>query len=173
MPTNEPKTSVSVQNAGMVLLNGYFPILFERLGLMESHQFIGQNQGTAALYLQYLTTGLSHTEEHFLPLNKILCGMELSTPIETFLDISPENKELIDGLMTAAIDYWSTIGSSSIEGFRGNWLVRDGILTESEDQFELTVEKRPYDLLLAKAPFSYSIINYPWMEKPLHVTWNY
>lgn len=71
------------------------------------------------------------------------------------------------------ISYWPAIGNTSVNGFRGNWLVRDGLLTELEDKWELTVEKRAYDVLIHQSPFSFSIIKLPWMEKPLHVTWPY
>jgi hypothetical protein len=30
---------------------------------------------------------------------------------------------------------------------RGNFLVRDGLLSEEQDKWELTVEKRAYDIL--------------------------
>lgn len=169
-----PEEGVSISNAGIVLLNAYFPMLFERLGLVLNHQFATETaQKEAVHYLQYVATGLSNTEESHLILNKVLCGMEVTTSVPDSLEISEDNKELIQGMLQSAIAYWSAIGRTSIEGFRGNWLVREGILTESEERWELSVEKRPYDILLMKSPFSFSIIKFPWMEKPLYVTWNY
>ena len=166
--------TIPIKNAGLVLISSYFPLLFERLGLIENNQFINTNSLSSAVhYLQYVTTGMSKTEEQYLPLNKLLCGLDLETPVLDEVEISNTNKELIDGLVTAAIAYWSSIGTTSIDGFRGNWLVREGILIEKEDAWELTVEKRAYDILLNKSPFSFSIIKFPWMDKPLHVTWPY
>jgi len=37
-------------------------------------------------------------------------------------------------------------------------LVGNGTLTEKEDRWDLIIEKRVYDVLLAKAPFSFSVI---------------
>ena len=51
--------------------------------------------------------------------------------------------------------------------------MRNANLVEKNDFWELTVEKRAYDLLIHKSPFSFAIIKYPWMEKPLHVVWAY
>ncbi len=99
--------------------------------------------------------------------------MPLSNPIREGITLSANERILVDGLIKAAIGYWPAIGNCSIDGFRGNWLVRDGLLTEFEDKWELTVEKRSYDILIHKSPFSFSIIKYPWMAKPLHVTWPY
>ncbi len=167
-------TTISVQNAGLVLLNNYFQMLFERLGLLENSQFISEDaQIDAVRYLQYLATGQENAEETFLPLNKVLCGLQVSQPVPTELSISEADKELMEGLISAAISHWSAIGESSIEGFRGNWLVREGLLKEQEGYFELIVEKRPYDLLINQSPFSFLIIKYPWMLKSVKVTWPY
>ncbi|CAM1367366.1 conserved hypothetical protein [Tenacibaculum sediminilitoris] len=165
-------TGVTVPNAGIVLLNSYFLMLFERLSLVKINQFISENTRLDAIhYLQYLATGMTKTEESLLALNKIICGVSLSEPISEGIEISNKDKNLIDGLLTSAIGYWGAIGDTSIEGFRGNWLVREGILREEEDRWSLIVEKRPYDVLMLKSPFSFSIIKLPWMVKPLHVTW--
>jgi hypothetical protein len=168
------KTGIAVKNAGVVLLNTYIPMLFERLGLLSERRFRSPaQQNDAVHYLQYVITGLSHTEESFLPLNKVLCGLPLSHAVQEGIEVTDAQKQLIEGLVRAAIGYWPAIGDTSVDGFRGNWLVRDGMLTEHEEHWELAVEKRPYDVLINKSPFSFSIIRYQWMEKPLHVTWSY
>ena len=168
------KSGITVKNAGAVLLNNYIAMLFERLGLINNKTFLNAGaQAEAVHYLQYVVTGLSHTEEPLLVLNKVLCGLPIAGPIQDGIIISPANVKLIEGLITAIIGYWPAIGQSSIDGFRGNWLVRDGLLVEQDERWELTVEKRAYDLLINKSPFSFSIIKYPWMAKPLHVNWAY
>jgi hypothetical protein len=175
MITGASKQGIAVKNAGVVLLNGYFDVLFERLGLLDSGRKIKEKiQQTAAVhYLQYLVTGVSSTEESLLPLNKILCGLPVvETVPESFL-ITSANTALIDGLAQAAIGYWPAIGNCSVEGFSGNWLVRDELLVEEKDRWDLIVEKRAYDILIHKSPFSFSIIKQQWMDKPLYVTWPY
>ncbi|WP_299683499.1 contractile injection system tape measure protein [uncultured Dokdonia sp.] len=163
-----------VPNAGLVILNSYLPMLLARLDLVRDNVFVSEEtQNDAVHYLQYLVTGLSQTEESLLVLNKVLCGLAIETPIRLGIEISTSDKELMEGLLTAAIGYWPAIGDTSIEGFRGNWLVRDGVLKEEADRWTLTVEKRSYDILMLKSPFSFSIIKFPWMEKPLHVTWSF
>lgn len=163
---------ITVPNAGIVLLNSYFLILFERLNLVKDNNFISEEKRLDAIhYLQYIVTGMTKTEESLLALNKVFCNVPLSQPIHDEIQMSNKDKKLIEGLLEAAIDYWNAIGATSIQGFRGNWLVRNGILREEEDRWSLTVEKRPYDVLMLKSPFSFSIIKLPWMPKPLHVTW--
>lgn len=170
--TDTLKETIPIKNAGIVLLNSYIPMLFERLGLIKNQTFTDEeNQMKAVHYLQHLVTGLSHTEEFYLPLNKVLCGIPINKSVSSGIDISPAEQELMSGLLKAAIDYWPSIGKSSVDGFRGNWLVRDGLLIEQEERWELQVEKRAYDILINKSPFAFSIIKYRWMDKPLHVNW--
>ncbi|VXB08705.1 conserved hypothetical protein [Flavobacterium sp. 9AF] len=167
-------TPIPIKNAGIVLLNNYIEMLMNRLGLLNEKSFKDtDSQLKAVQYLQYVVTGLSATEEVFLPLNKVLCGLQITTPVMASITITEAEKNLIEGLIKAVISYWSIIGETSINGFRGNWLVRDGLLLEKEERWELTVEKRPYDILINQSPFSFSIIKYLWMNKPLHVVWPY
>ncbi|SEB37452.1 hypothetical protein SAMN04489761_0255 [Tenacibaculum sp. MAR_2009_124] len=167
-----PPEGIPVKNAGMVLINSYFSMLLKRLNLTKDSNFVSEEaQQKAVHYLQYVATGMVNTEEHDLPLNKIFCGIQLHHPIIAGIDISEEETQLINGLIHSCINYWSAIGSCSVNGFRGNWLVRDGLLMEEKERWQLTVEHRPYDVLMLKSPFSFSIIKLPWMKKPLHVTW--
>ena len=145
-----------------------------RLELLDSNKFkTEKHQRKAAHCLQWLVTGLHDTEEHDLILNKVLCGLHYSAPIEGEFEISEGNQDLILGLLNSMIGFWKDINNSSVHAFRGNWLVRDGLLTESDDHWNLTIEKKAYDILMQRSPFSFSIIKYPWMEKPIHVTWHY
>lgn len=173
-PKTTIKEGIAIRNAGIVIISPYFVMLFDRLGLVRGNKFTTrENQIKAVQYLQYVITGLSNTEEIYLPLNKVLCGLALSEAVPDEIDVSEDDKELINSLISAVISHWTAIGNSSIDGFRGNWLVRDGILVEFVDKWELTVDKRAYDLLINKSPFAFSIIKYPWMQKPLHVIWPY
>lgn len=169
------KDGIAVTNAGLVILASYFPLLLERLGLITQGAFVSEEaQKNAVHYLQYVATGMGHTEEMHLPLAKVLAGMHPSQPVEDGIAITESEIALIEGMIhTITTQHWSSIGESSIEGFRGNWLARNGLLIEESDRWELVVEKRPYDLLLNRSPFSFSIVKNPWMNRPLHVQWEY
>ena len=166
---NEP---ININNAGLVLLYPYIPMLFERLGIIEDNAFVDQDSQLEAVhYLQYLVTGQSETEDLLLSLNKLLCGLPLTETVKNGIAISDEQKMLLDGMMEAFIDNWSAIGKTSIEGLRESFLIRDGVLEEKENYWEMTVEKSTFDILLDKLPYSISTIKYPWMIKPLNVSW--
>jgi hypothetical protein len=167
---------IAIENAGLVILQDFMKTYFERLELIDNGEFISPKEQRAAVHhLQYLVTGQHHTDEQHLVLNKLICGLDITNPIETSVDQDAEtrakNTETADSLIDAMIQYWSAIGSSSIDGFRGNWLVRQGSLREHSGHWDLIVEAKPYDVLLQQIPVSFSIIKHPWMHKPINVSW--
>jgi hypothetical protein len=165
---------IPLHNSGLVLLNQYIPMLFERLGLTQDNNFVSDDtQKRAVVWLHYLVTGLTQASEQELVLNKVLCGVAVNVELDSLsLDVSGPQEKLVEGLLNAVMSYWPEAGTTSLDGFRGNWLVRDGILIEAESDWSLTVEKRAYDVLLDKSPFSYSMIKFPWMEKMVRVNWD-
>ncbi|WP_269769406.1 contractile injection system tape measure protein, partial [Dickeya dianthicola] len=161
-----------VGNAGVVLLQSYIRPLFERLRLVSDNAFVSAGAQRAAVhYLQYLITGQSHSEEHELALNKLLCGLPLSHPLDAGVAISSDEIATIHSLIEAVAQYWPAIGKTSVAGFRGNWLVREGSLTEKSEHWELVVTRRSYDILIGRSSLSYAIVRLPWMNKPIYVTW--
>ncbi|WP_199139832.1 contractile injection system tape measure protein [Pedobacter sp. ASV12] len=172
---------LEINNAGLVLLSSYVPMLFKYVNIHIPAKGdtelapaeIAHIKGRAVHYLQYLVTGSKSTDESYLSLNKILCALPIAEPILKEITIQPKEEELMQGLISSVIGHWEAIGSSSVDGFRGNWLMRKGLLYEKENKWELVVEKQPYDILIQQLELSFSIIKFPWMEKPLHVNWPY
>ncbi|HRF39189.1 MAG TPA: contractile injection system tape measure protein, partial [Saprospiraceae bacterium] len=70
-----------------------------------------------------------------------------------------------------AIDNWGALGSTSPDGLRGNFLVRDGKLTRTDLGRLLQVEAQSYDLLLDRLPWGINMVKLPWMEDMLFVEW--
>lgn len=166
------RVPISVNNAGLVILQGFFVPYLDRLGLQRQGRFKDADaQRRAVHYLQLLATGHHRTDEHYLMLNKVLCGLPLQEPVEAGIEIGEAEIKLAESLLQSVIGYWPDSGSSSVDGLRGNWLVRNGVLADEGEHWQLAVERRPYDVLLRRATFSYSMMKFPWMEKALHVTW--
>jgi len=166
--------AVLVSNAGIVIANQYIKQLFMRVDLLSGQQFSSEeNRLNAVHYLHYLSTGKMLPDGPWLQLNNVLCGIPQEQALTTGFLLPEAHRELMDSLLTAMTAHWQAIGSTTHEGFRGAWFVRSGLLTEYPDKWELNVEHRTYDLLLRKSPFLFSIINFPWMQKPLYVRWDY
>ena len=167
-----PTEGVLIGNAGLVILNSFFIMLFKRLEIIADKAYTSEDaQSDAVHYLQYLATGSTETVGSVLTLNKVLCGLSPYAIVGDSIEITEEQKQSIDELIKAAIDYWPATGNISLQGFRVNWLLREGLLKETEEHWELTVEKKGYDILMNRLPFSFSIIQLPWMQKSLQVIW--
>lgn len=162
-----------VRNAGIVLLSPFIPRLLERLNFTANGQFTSQqSRERAAQFLQYVVTGKQGTTNPDLALNKIICGLSPEISLSENIEITTEATALSDQLLKALIAQWNALGKTSVEGLRQTFLIREGILSESPEQWKLTVDHKAFDVLLNQCPFSFSLIKYPWMQKVLVVEWN-
>jgi hypothetical protein len=172
---NEGALPIQVLNAGVVLLQVYLPLYFERCALTRDGQFVDAAAShRAARLVHLLASGQWAQDEAVLPLAKILCGLAPSTPLMA-MDDAPTEKErdLCDSLLMAVMQHWDKLHGSSINGLRGNFLMRDGRLTHQGAGWQLDVEKRAYDVLLKTFPLPFESIKHRWMPEPLHVQWRW
>ena len=164
--------TIYISNAGLVLLNPFIPTLFEKAGLVSDKEFESdEKQMRAVQLLQYCAGGSENIPEYLLVLPKILCGIKVDEPIENNLLLTEEEKELVKSLLENVITQWSILGETNVEGLQQTFLERNGALRMSNERWELEVEKRPFDMLLDKIPWTYSLIKYEWMDKPLSTLW--
>ena len=161
-----------IKNAGLVLLHPFLLRLFQKLELLEDTNFKDFNcQSKALLLLQFLATGKEVIPEYEMQLPKFLCGMPANLPIDHFIRLSKTEKEELSNLLKAVIENWGALGSTSPEGLREGFLVRDGKLMKNDSGWKLIVESKTIDILLDKLPWGISIIKLPWMDEHLKVAW--
>jgi hypothetical protein len=121
--------------------------------------------------LQYLATGLTSFEEWDLSLNKVLCGVSLNTPISPNLELTVEEEELVRKLINGTIFNWEKMRGTRLETFRETFFMREAILYEKDNRWELIVERKAYDVLMDTMTWNISMINLSWMKKRLNVQW--
>ena len=166
------QSGVHLNNAGMVLVAPYVPRLFALLQLTAEGKFISLSAAERAVYLlQYMVTGKSHAAEYELVLNKLMCGIGTSTPIAAGIELSSEERDTINQLLLSIIQHWSTLGRTSVEGLRETFLQRQAWLRLEEEAWQLEVKASTFDMLLDHLPWSYSLVKFGWMDKPLYVSW--
>lgn len=85
--------------------------------------------------------------------------------------LSEQNKKLVESMLQGLLNNWPPLRQSTIANLRGSFIVRDGLLIKQEDKWVLTIDNKPYDILLEQLPYNYSPLKLPWMSKPLHVKW--
>ncbi len=162
-----------IGNAGLVILWPFLGRFFENLDLLHEKQF----SDAAALHravglLQYLADGQPEPPpEYLLPLGKVLCGMDM----EEVFDFGPPltEAEIEEGatLLQAVIAHASILGSMSVQGFRGTFLLRKGQLSIRNGAWLLRVERESYDVVLDRFPWSTNLVKLPWMKALMHVEW--
>lgn len=163
---------IHITNSGAVLLAPFLPRLFERLGLTEANAFIDRDAAERAVHcLQFLVDGSLSSPEYRLVLNKLLCGVRPGLPIRTGIELAVDEKQQLEGLLQAVIHHWGSLGNTSIDGLRESFLQRSGRLQRINQAWQLSVEGKPYDMLLDALPWSYSTIRLAWMDRPIYVEW--
>ncbi|MCO4294461.1 contractile injection system tape measure protein [Solitalea sp. MAHUQ-68] len=166
--TNE----IYLNNAGLVLLHPFLPVLFEELNLMSGTSWISNaSQNNAMLVLEYLTTGNEEFQEFDLTLNKVLCGGDIEAVVFTDIELEDNVKNECDLLLQTVIQHWSALKNTSIEALRSTFLQRQGKLTQTDEGWLLVVEQKAYDVLIDKLPWGFGTIKLPWMNGILHTEW--
>lgn len=167
----ESVESVRCDDAGLVLLNQYFPMLFKHMDLLDGHHFAGPDAPARAIAaLHYLAAGQDQGDADHLPLCKLLAGLPLDSRPPA-AGLTEKERALCDSLLRTVIDQWPAIGQQSLAGFRGNFLRRPGVLVRGDERWTLTVEKRAYDVLIARSPFQFAAVRHGWMPQPIDVRW--
>lgn len=168
-PVDEP---LYVRNAGMVLLHAYYTRLFMALKMIEKGKFVSEEAQIRAVHmLQYIVTGQTSHPENELVLNKILCGLPLSTPVPMDIGLSESELKTCDSLLQGAINNWPRLKTMTPDALRGTFLVRDGSIEEEADRWKLKVEKGSFDMLLRTTPWGFTFVRYGWIDKFVMVEW--
>ena len=161
-----------IDNAGLVILGPFLSRFFDRLDLLDQKQFKEPTaQHRAVGLLQYLATEDRSPVEYLLPLNKALCGMELSEVFDFGPPVTDAEADECSQLLAAVVEHAPIFKNMSIEGFRGTFLIRKGQLSQRDGAWLLRVERQTYDVVLDRIPWSLNWVRLPWMETPLRVEW--
>ena len=172
VPHVELDFEVNLKNAGLVILWPYLERYFELLEMVNNKKFKSKKAARRAVQLlQYLVTGLDSAPEHELLLNKVLCGVEIATPMPFEIELSDQERDISEQMLKGLLQNWPRLKNTSIEALREGFLVRDGRLIETDEVWQLKVEDKTLDILMDSMPWSFGIIKLPWMNKRLNVEW--
>lgn len=161
-----------INNSGLVVLWPFLGNFFKHIGLVEEKRFKDRASVHRAVgLLQYLVTEDPFPAEYLLPLNKVLCAMDLSEVFDFQVPVNSKEAQECSSLLTAVIEHAPILKNMSLSGFRGSFLIRKGVLTARDGAWLLRVEKESYDLVLERFPWSFEWVKLPWMEVPLRIEW--
>ena len=158
-------------NAGTVILWSFLKPLFEALNWLEGDEFRDDKQERAIMMIHYLCCGQTTTTEDELILSKLMVGWPLEMPCAVEVALTEEELITADDLLQTVLSYNPLLNNSTVEALQGNFLMRDGVLSQWPDSWQLQVAEQPYDLILKRFPWSWQVVKTPWMESPLMVNW--
>lgn len=174
VPVPEEVEEYYVKNAGLVLLWPFFNDFFRSLDFMDrTGQFKSPGaRERAAQLLQYLVTKEVKVEEHELALNKVIVGLPIQEPLHSTLEITDEEKKSAEEMLEAVIKRWAVMKNSTPDSLRGSFLARDGRLKREGPNWNLRVDRRGFDMVLDRLPWSINVISLPWIPQyKIEVAW--
>lgn len=161
-----------IENSGLVILWPFLSHFFDHLGLLQEKRFKEASAVQRAVgLLQYLVTEDPSSPEYLLPLNKVICGMELTGVFDFGPPVSHAEAQECTNLLGAVIAHAPILKNMSIPGFRGTFLLRKGVLNTRDGAWLLRVERETYDVVLDRFPWGWEWVKLPWMEAALRVEW--
>ena len=162
-----------VHHAGLVLLHPYLPRFFESTGVRAARGSLDPAAlPRAAALLHCLAVGDADIHEFELDFIKLLLGLPLGAPLPVSAGLlRPEDREEAGALLAAVLDHWRALGRTSVQGLRGSFLRRTGLLREDDRGARLQVEPAAFDVLLGQLPWGIGTIKLPWMPRPLFTEW--
>jgi len=171
-PTDDAE-GIVVSNAGLVLIHPFLRYFFDGLGLLDKElHFKSQTDVFKAIHLlQFVATAQNSSSEADLPLNKILCGLDIKQPVPNVLQLSKIEKEECLNLIITVLERWDALRTRNPAALRDTYLQREGILKQSGQSWNLTIERNSFDVMLEKLPWSISLIKLPWLTQILYVEW--
>ncbi|MCW3464576.1 contractile injection system tape measure protein [Chitinophaga nivalis] len=165
-------TVLYVEQAGLILLHPYIGILFDSLGLKTGAHFTDEAAREKAVHLLgYLAAGDMELPEYELVLPKILCGIPPSQPVSRFVTLSAEEKAGAEELLEAVITNWNALGNTSPDGLRANFLLREGKLEWTNEEWHLRVSQQSYDILLDRLPWGFGVVALSWTPWLIKTVW--
>ena len=163
---------ITVYNAGLALIWPFLGTLFNKLGFIRDKQFINRGKQNRAIHLlQYIIDGGNQSPEFVLILNKLMCGIPISDPIDLSLRLSKEEKKEADQFLMSIKGKWKQMRNTSLDTFRESFLKREGILILDDKNWKLKVNHKSIDVLLKTLPWGISIIKFHWIDYIIFVEW--
>ena len=166
---------IPVTNAGLCLLTPWVIRLFGMLDLLTEDKKDLKDMDArirAIFILQRLVTAeIREYKESDLAFNRLLVGCPFNVPLPKSLELTDKEVKTIESMLAGVKANWSKMENTSVGGFQRSFIEREGHLEQRVNKWVLTVENKAYDILLNSLPWSYRMIRFPWLKKPVSVLW--
>lgn len=169
--TKEITEGIFISNAGAVIIAPFLTRLFQNTGLYKEGKITDEEKTLCLVH--YCITGANDAAEFELLLPKILCGVPVQQAVSVLVELNDEIINEADEMLASVIEHWNVLKNTSVDGLRQAFLQRNGKISFSNDKWLLQVEQKAHDVLLQQLPWSFSMVQLPWMKEILHTEWIY
>lgn len=164
--------AVAVITSGLPLLWPFLPSYLASLGMFDGEQFRDvAAQHRAATLFHHIATGEIACPEHELTLAKVLAGIDPDAVHDPGEPLDRPELDSVESLLADVLGHAPMLGRISIAGLREAFLNRPGLLSTRDGHWLLRVERRGFDILLDRLPWSFAWVRLPWMASPMQVEW--
>jgi hypothetical protein len=161
---------IFIQNAGLILLAPFLPMLLERVDLAKEGEL--KDPAMAMSLMHYLACGEEGPVEFQVVLPKVLCGWDIEKEIDLPDAVPQAMKEETRQLLESVIGHWAVLKDTSVEGLQEAFLRRTGKISMStNNEWLLQVEQRAFDMLIQQLPWSFKVVKLSWMKRLLRTEW--
>ncbi len=177
--------SILVNDAGLILLSPFLPLLFNKSNLLGNGKFKSYSARCyAASMLSYVINSdnsketennvmnLNVVDNEFCGLSRLLTGLKINDSHFIPQQLNQSDKALVSGLLKEIIQQWKALGNTSDEGLRETFIRRSGELNySSKTGWNLNVAQSSFDVLLDRIPWNISLVKHSFMTDVIHVKW--
>jgi hypothetical protein len=167
---SEEKGEYYIQNTGLILLHPYLKDFFFNCDLLSDDSKILDPE-LAIHLLHYVATKKEKQFESNMVFEKFLCGVPIQKTIRRNIHIPNELKQKSEELLEGVIANWTSLNNASPDLLRNEFLQRSGKISFKDDNPKIVVERKVYDILLDKIPWTLSICKLPWISKLIFTDW--
>jgi len=158
-------------NAGLILLHPFLQRFFENLNLLDNNAIKPTKLEEAMHILHYLVCKKEQPYEHELLFEKFICNVPLKHPVKRDIQLTDDQKESCEVLLTSALNHWEGLKTNSVDALRSEFLMREGKLLATDEHYKLFVQRKTQDILLETLPWNLSITKIPWKKKMILIDW--
>jgi len=125
-----------------------------------------------ALLIHYLASGKEDISLDEMEFPMLICNFPANLSLDPSQKLSQEDKKESNHVLQIAIEHWKALKTTSPNGLRSGFLMRNGILEKEKNDWKILVEKKSIDVLLDQLPWSLDMIKLPWHNHVWTVKWN-
>lgn len=161
-----------LKNIGVILLHPFLNEMFIKLDLIKGSAFkTHKTRSKGVLLIHYLASGKEDISLDEMEFPMLFCDFPANLQLDLSTKLSQRDKEESNRVIQVAIEHWKALKTTSPNGLRSGFLMRNGNLKKGKNNWKILMEKKSIDVLLDQLPWNLHMIKLPWQNHFWTVEW--